>query len=378
MPFILLFLSVVSFTYAQENNTLINISMNQISGELDQLLPFLIDSQKFSDSKNEKEVKGHLSKLVELFKGIKKHPVISSTGFSLSRDQIETQLQETSDAFSSNHKDFARHKLNSTLGLCISCHTQMPSGDKLKLFKNIDVEKNITSTFEKGEFYFITREFPKAMENYDRYINQFSAKDDRKVLETVLNHKLTYFTRIQRQKADLAVKSFEENMLNKELPETIKIQIKAWIKDLKKKVMKADGKEITETEMKKYLSQVTKNNEDGPRISLYSNKEAMDLKISGILFEYLNNNPQSKLVPEILYNLAVIDKRMNFNIFYSMGDLYLKECMDKYPDAPIAKFCYQEYEDEKILSYTGSAGTSLPSDVKKELENYRSKLKIKP
>jgi tetratricopeptide (TPR) repeat protein len=352
--------------------------MFEISKEIDKLTPFLLNGDKFTDSKNEKIINEHLNNLVNLFKTIQKHPKISTTGFSISRDQIETQLKETLDAFNSKHQSFARHKLNSTLGLCISCHTQLPTGEKLKIFGGIDIEKNIQHVFEKAEFYFITRDFPKAIQNYDLFISQYKKNDDRLLLESALNHKLTYFTRIMRTKTEEAIASFNENLKNKEIPETTRLQITNWIKELKATTaLDNTGKPITEKQMKQFLKKVTRNNEEGPRVSMFANHEAQDLKISGILYEYLNSNPESSLVPEILYNLATIDKRLNFNIFYSLGDLYLKECIEKYPTSRFAKLCYQEYEEEKILSYTGSAGTFLPEDVKKELDELKNKLKIK-
>ena len=379
MPFIFLLVSLLSFSYAEEKNDIpINKYMFEISKEIDKLTPYLLNGEKFSDDKNEKVINEHLNNLVTLFKTIQKHPKIQTPGFSISRDQIETQLKETVDAFNSKHQDFARHKLNSTLGLCISCHTQLPTGDKLKIFGGIDIEKNVKDVFEKAEFYFITRDFPKAIQNYDLFISQFKKNDDRILLESALNHKLSYFTRIMRMKTEDAVASFNENLKNQDIPESVRLQINNWIKELKATTaLDNTGKPVTEKQMKKFLKKVTQNNQEGPRVSMFANHEAQDLKISGLLYEYLNTHPESTLVPEILYNLATIDKRLNFNIFYSLGDMYLKECIEKYPTSRFAKLCYEEYEEEKILSYTGSAGTFLPEEVKKELEELKNKARIK-
>lgn len=365
-----------SATFAQNNDLPINLHMHEISIELDKLSPFLFKEEKFADKKNEKFIAEYLQNLVTRFKSIKKHPAIKTPGYSFSRDQIEIQLQETAQVFKTSHKEYARHKLNSTLGLCISCHTQLPSGDKLKIFGNHQIDPTITSHFEKADFYFVTRDFSKAMEHYDHYINNFDPKkDNRKSLETALNHKLIYYMRIQMNKSADAISSFSKNLLNPELPKVIKEEISEWIKELNiVQSINLSGKLTEEKEMKNFLKEVTKENEAGPRLSLYSREEVKDLRISGILYQYLNQHPGSRLVPEILYNLAIIDKRLNFSLFYSLGDLYLIECMNKYSNSSIAKACYQEYEAEKILSYTGSAGTSLPPEVKSELLKYKNKI----
>lgn len=355
----------------------INAHMHDISVELEKLSPFLFKEEKFADPKNEKFIKEYLQNLVLKFKDIKAHPAINTPGYSFSRNQIEVQLKETIEIFSRNHnsyhKEYARHKLNSTFGLCISCHTQLATGDKLKIFANNEV--SMTDPFEKAEFYFITRDFSKAVEQYDLFINGFDQLKERKNLETALNHKLVYYMRVHRNKNQEAVAGFTKNMENKNIPPAVREQISEWIKELNLvQFFTVNGKNVSEKEMKKFLSEITKENEDGPRLTLYSKAEVKDLRISGLLYEYINAHPHSRLTGEILYNLAIIDKHMNFSLFYSLGDLYLIECMTKFAHQPIAKSCYKEYEEEKILSYTGSAGTSLPDEIKKELSTYKAKI----
>lgn len=385
MRFFLIFLglfSVLNGANAKDTKpteTPINFQMKKISGELEKLVPSLIDEEKFSAKENEKPIQEILDNLVKLFQGLKKHPVIQTPGFKISRNQIETQLEETHAVFRTN-KELARHKINSTLGLCISCHTQLPRGDRLKLFSGYNLDNNFTGPFEKAEFYFITRDFEKAIVNYDFYINSFNKNfGDTKKLETSLNRKLTYFMRINRE-SKVGIQDFEQNLQNKELPNSVKERVQEWVKQLSKNSPsdQLDMKSISEQSMKERLDKITHDNERAPGISLFSYIEAQDLKNSGFLYQYLYLHPQSPLLPEILYNLALFDKRLNLNLFYSLGDLYLLECMEKYPKNPIAKKCYQAYEEDKIFSYTGSSGTSLPDDVNKELLRLKKKVGIKP
>ena len=78
--------------------------------------------------------------------------------------------------------------------------------------------------------------------------------------------------------------------------------------------------------------------------------------------------PTSSSIPEVLYWLAVVDREMTNSIFYSFADLYLKECMLKFPESGTAMKCYKEYESEMIFGYTGSAGTNIPREVLEDLK----------
>ncbi len=347
----------------------INLHMHNISQNLHRLLPYLSSEDQFVAKENEKEVKNDLNGILNEFQKIKKHPNLTTPGFSLTRTQMVDNLKDVISSFETNHKPYARHKLNSTFGLCITCHTQLHKENSFKLFREDDIEKVVSEPFEKAEIYFITRDFKLALENYDRTINSYSAKTgDRKKLETALNRKLSYYTRIEKKQDEAAIKGFQANLSNSEIPKVVQEQVEAWIKELKTPYVVKDS-------MADYLKKISHENAEGPLASLFSNKEVNDLRISGYLYEYLHNHPKDTLVPEILYNLAIFDKRLNVNLFYSMGDLYLLECINNHAKSPFAKLCYKAYEEEKIFSYTGSSGTHLPLKLKKELEALKKKVK---
>ena len=99
------------------------------------------------------------------------------------------------------------------------------------------------------------------------------------------------------------------------------------------------------------------------------------LVASGVLSHYLNDKPQSKLAPQILFWLGVADKQLGSTYLFSLGDLYLKECIQQYPKSTFAKKCYREYEDNLIFGYSGSSGTDIPEDEKKELARLKALIK---
>ncbi|WP_455202270.1 hypothetical protein, partial [Kaarinaea lacus] len=65
---------------------------------------------------------------------------------------------------------------------------------------------------------------------------------------------------------------------------------------------------------------------------------------------------------------GIIDRSINYSFYYSLADMYLKECMLQYTSHPYAKKCYEEYESYIVFSYSGSRGTDIPDDVAQELK----------
>ena len=105
-------------------------------------------------------------------------------------------------------------------------------------------------------------------------------------------------------------------------------------------------------------------NTDSPKLVAF-------LKTSSVLYEYLQTHPKSAIVPDILYWLSICDRAVNNDFFFSLADLYLRECILSYPTNPVAKKCFKEYETETNAAYTGSGGTHIPAEVKLELSRLK-------
>lgn len=377
--FLILTLLVFSISYYSSADT-INQEMQKISQEVQSVVPLLASEVAFTDKANEKKISQTLDNLEKIFVELKKHPEVSSTGFSINRQTMVEQIRESARLFKGPRKGFARHKLNSALGLCISCHQQQPKTCQLKMINEADPTHQKIDSFEKAEFLFSTRDYDDSLKFYDSYIRNFkNSEADVGKLQDALNRKLSYYTRVNCS-FENGIKSFKEDLKNPELPTSIKEQIQSWEKELAKDKPweQFSGQTASEKQMRVFLDKFVKPaNRDAPIIGLFSYLEVNDLIISGILYEFLNSHPTSSLVPELLYWLAKLDKRLNFNIFYSLGDLYLHECMEKHTKSPFAKKCYRQYEDDLLFSYTGSSGTELPPEVKAELKVLKKKVGIK-
>ncbi len=158
---------------------------------------------------------------------------------------------------------------------------------------------------------------------------------------------MAYFSRIKRDPA--GGRDYLQNILkqNKKLPVHITKNVQAWMALFNEwsREKTPDMKSISESDLKNYVNKSLKpelwdkmTDANNPRIMTH-------LKVSGMLYEFLEHHPQTKIMPEILYWLAQCDRALNNNFFYSLADMYLRECMLNYPKDPIAMKCYQEFED---------------------------------
>lgn len=375
---IVTFFSFPKQTYAEVSTPVI---MQHFLGHIKQLNKYSMSDKKFSDPKNTLDISTQLQGFIKVAKQAAHDPVLNKENFRFSRQVLENHISETEKVFQTGNKPFARWMLNSTMSVCMSCHVQMPA-PKRNIFE-FEKTENYFSDFEQAEFLFATRDFEKASEKYDKIIKRNLKFDDKFEVERSLERQVAYYSRIKRNPAE-AVKKFESYLKARNLTERSYRDIANWLQQFKKWQNQQifDPQKASEKEILKFarehldpLTPKTSNDSYGPDLVTH-------LYVSGVLYEYLFTHHKVQSTPELLYWLAISDRLINHNFFFSLADMYLRECVISYPSNLIAKECYREYEKEMILSYSGSSGTHLPADVAKDLQilkdmvNSKGKIKI--
>lgn len=344
--------------------------MDQMLQQIFILKPFIVSDVEYRDPKNFEKIDTALKNMVQLSEKINHEGKILKGGFSVSGKALKEQLTEAELVYRIGNKDYSLWMLRSTLSTCMSCHTQLPSTSTKFDFSNKD--HFLAKSFDEAEFLFIVRNFDKALPLYESVLNDFpknnAAADS---LEKALARKTYYYVRVKRDIAGL-ISSLKTNQKNKELPPYVAKKIKG----LQKAAEKIKGEaypQFTEAqsgELRKYVESNLKEELQG-HFDLSPSKDLNYLKISSVLYKFLDENPETSLKPEILYWLSFCERRYEQKAFYSLPELYLKQCVLEHTSAPIAGACLKEYQDLVTMAYTGSSGVHIPKDVERELNSMK-------
>lgn len=346
-------------------------SMSAFLKQIMNLKPFLVSDEEFSNPKNSLTIQTYLSDLAAAVKKTKHDPYLRQENFKFSRHVLENHIVDTERVFRVGNKSYARWMMNSTLGICMSCHTQ--SAVDNRHFNEFVSVKGFTSDFDKAEFLYTIKDFNAANPIFEKLIVDYKNESlSTENLEKALQRQIGYYTRIQRD-LEKGIKQIDKFLKNDKLPDFAKMNLNSW-KDQFEKWRKIKIPNAQKEDADKIVAFAEKQmGTGGPKISLPASdpKLVTDLIVSGILFEYLKLNPNSDKTAEILYWLAICDREVNISFFSSFADLYLRECMTRFPEKTIALRCYNEYEQNTILGYTGSAGINVPADVRAELKEMK-------
>lgn len=353
-------------------DSLIRSKMNNISKIIRDLGPFIASDKEFNKEKNKKVIVRKLSDLTKLFKNLKNHQEILGQGLLFNQKIMADQLEQVVVLFSANKKTQSHVKFSAALNLCIGCHTQSPGREIAKLFPDKDIEKMKLNTFEKAELYFISRDYEKAIKLYDDFLLKSKKTDDDEFIYKAFERELTYFIRIKKDFNEGNV-HFNKLLKSQNFNNRITQEITEWAKVLSGKNLweNYNPETIKEEEMEKFMKGFIADDDDGPIFTMSNSSEVYDQNLAGILLDYYNAHPDTKHGAKILYWLAVLDKRINDDLFFSLGDFYLSSCMEKYSKDPQAKDCYDFYEENLANNYISKKKKEFPKEIKARLDEYK-------
>jgi tetratricopeptide (TPR) repeat protein len=364
----------------QAPKLIVRKEMNIISGHIRDLGPFIASEQEFTRESNKAIIEKHLQELTMSFKNIKVHPVINTEGLSINRAVLVDQLEQTMNLFTQNKKSWARAKFNAALNLCVSCHTQTPGTVQkgaFKVFADKDISKLKLNDFERAELYFITRDFEGAIKLYDKFLLSSKKTDDDEYIYKAFERELIYFIKFKKS-FPLAKAHFENLLKANRFNDKVAQEVGDWIKILGGKSLwdQFDPQKVKEEDMEKFMNTFIADDEEGPIFTATNSSEVYDLNLSSILMDYYNAHPETKFGAKILYWLAALDKRVNDDLFFSLGGYYLITCMEKYPKDPVAHDCYESYIDDLEMNYM-SKEKKWPAEIEARLKKLQTLIHYK-
>lgn len=318
--------------------------MHSFYSTIFELRPYISSPEKFADKKNKPKIGRLLKELSEKVSNSSSPEITESIGFNYTYSLLGQHIRDTRYLYDREFYSSAHNQLKAAMSFCISCHDRLP---KLTQYKsgNASTVPGKNETFEAGEFYYIAHQFDSALAIFDKKISDFKKGDDTELLNRALVRKVTFYTRIARE-PDMAVKSFTEDLKNKNLPDDTQSVLKSWIKEFTawqeelaaKPVPKSDAKFLKEADA------FINANTSGMQVNLSYQSLIKLLRISGQLYEMAYNKKASEEKAEILYLLAKCERDLVSIRGYSLSDVYLKDCVTAFPKSKIARKCFIDYE----------------------------------
>jgi len=339
----------------------LNKKMSQLGQAMSNLFPLAVDGKRLDTSESQKILKDNIAALVDTVPTVMPHFAQKSLTYQLSFDIIQDHINDLQKAFENKRYNHVKSMLRATASICVSCHSQ--DKQRRTIFEGLP-RQQFKSDFSYAEYNYITRNYDQAERFYLSYLNNPGKHDKEADQLTALRNLLSIYTQILND-VGKGAEVFGKIQKNKHLTVYAKKKVSTWLSGMKQIASLSghddDGNfERINSLVKQYIEA-----KDSPSKLEYL------YWIRGMVYRYLSTSPKNDEIPVLLYWLALTERGTTQNVYFSLGDLYLKECMLIYPNTSIAKKCYDEYEDAITFSYSGSRGTEIPEDIQDDLKKFK-------
>ncbi|MFY7930940.1 MAG: hypothetical protein ACOVS5_18885 [Oligoflexus sp.] len=341
--------------------------MRVVYQSLVNIFPYSFNKGTLLDRDNTKIISENLQLIAEHSAHIQQLVSSDEKGHAFLSYQLERNAQQALIKYKAGLGDQAQFYIEELYDTCLSCHTSRTSGSDSVFAMDFakDFKADALGTFGKARFLSLSRQFEKALDEYERIFNSESLS-----LEELLHYDpfVDYLVLAIRVKEDRArvIKTFS-TLKQKPMPLMVKNDLEAWVQALTKIAQRPAQK--NDLVYARSLLEDARSGKDFPRdrggLVYY-------ITASKLLRDHLNKPKipaQDKA--ETYFQLGIAELGIGAPYLTIESGLYFEESIKLAPKAAFAKKAFALYEENLLYGYSGSSGVNLPEDERTKLEKLR-------
>lgn len=382
---VLFFFSTVASAKGVEvaKNAEWKVRMQAMLVEVLALFPFAFDAEKYNDPNNSAKIKSSVAKLTQHAEELRKHAshykrdegLKIDPSFPFIAEAFESELLQSQSDFKENRHRDSQYYLRSAIGKCMLCHSQTAIGPEL----DIDPFKPQFAALPPQDRFLAfaaTRQFEKALTVLEESAKKPQIEKGGAIKFADLDHNtraaLAILVRVQRDPRR-ALEFLNNISVNDSTPSVFKNDLKAWKKSLIEwqnetpKNLNSDQELFAEAKKLKKKADAAQS-----AAGNFENTDISLLRASGLLHELLSSYPKSSSRAESYLMLATIYDALPGFAIWDLSDEYLGACIEENPHSAMGEKCFERYDENITLGYSGSMGTNIPAAVKEHLARMKA------
>ena len=342
-------------------------SMQDLSKELVDIMPYIYSQKDFYDKENYKKIKLSISKFVQA-----SHEVSPKQGKKFFGDdpiiqyslrQLNNDMQLAYRSFESGKVEFANDMLRQSLNTCFQCHTRANVGPEFKNLK-LNLSGLRMTPLEKADVHVALRQYDEALEILKSEIVSPASYYERPfVIEKALEKYLALMVRVKKNYPQ-AITTLDRFNDRDSLPVYLTDKAKAWRKSL----VYWNNKTLNKKDLNKLMTRSEKLQDE---VS-YQAGFVENLIASNLLHELISQSKNATQKAKYYHQLGEIYESLIDLGFWSLPESYYEACVKEVPKTAMAKKCFRDYERNILMGFSGSAGVFIPEDEQQKIKELRS------
>lgn len=342
------------------------------------LMPVVMNPASFREDAQVARVEKDVKKLLEASRQISHSPMLREKDPTLRfvASAFHEDLRRVDEAFSMGKREYARYTLMNVTAYCIECHTRTSSGPS---FQTPEIEKALVAlnSLERGEYLLATRQFDRALVEFESVIRGELAKDGNLFqLDRAVRYSLAVSIKFLRnpQKAlsivEMIEKSSRSPFFLKQSARSWKSALTSWVRE--RSQGQGNPNELLSTSRK--LIDQGKIAQSG-----FADRggDVYFLRALSDLHQLMSMKISKPVLGESLFLTGVAYESVRDLSVWSLHENYFESCIRQLPASKWSAQCYKRLEESVLAGFTGSSGTRLPMDVQVRLGELK-KLALSP
>jgi hypothetical protein len=280
---------------------------------------------------------------------------------------FQDEAQRAFWALKSGNRSYAKGILNHVSSYCIGCHTRNGSGPS---FSSLPLEPKAKDLYpiEQGRFYAATRQYDRALDLFQKIVNDPSAPIERPLeWEQAVRYGLAISVRVTKD-PDQARALVERVIGSKKAPFFLKQDALQWKESIVKWKEELPRRALTEEGLRAESMQLIAEARGLQKYPMDHAADVLYLRATAVIHELLQKFPDGRYSQDALFMAGLCYDVLRPLGLEDIHEIYYEACIKKTPHTPTSENCYRRYEQSTFEGYTGSSGTFLPEDVKKKLQ----------
>lgn len=370
------FLTVAATAPVEEKPVLdkaatVNQTMSKIGQLFVNTFPLIVSSRELTE-KEYADLVAALGQFSELFSSVETHMKQRSDAYQIGFGFVTEYLKVTRQMFNDNEQDYGKIHLYALGEICSTCHTQ---DTHLRTLFSGSSRDRFDSDYAFAEFNFVTRNYSQALQYYEAFLLGPEIESELELIQP-LQRMLTIYVQVNNEPAVALEKLKRFTKLPKHTPETL-AELNGWMQGLQA-LLKDEADKVAAPDfptLERFVKRYFGRSVDIP-MDIESNavEEVERVWLRGRLNHYLNAKPDPDTIPKVLYWLSVCDRSTAYNFYFSLADLFLKQCVLNYSKHPFARRCFREYKAYIDYHYGREDMAGYPPEIEQELRQLEAVL----
>lgn len=345
-------------------------TMQDMANDLKHLAPYIFSREEFNDENNQKKIGVLIKSFVRHSEAVPVHVGEAMLGkdpiLQYSVHRLQQNNRQADRAYAEGKREYARHALRESIGLCFNCHTTQNFGPQHDFAGHIGKGFRLSPT-EKADYFVATRQFDSALESLTDVVKSPTAllEDPHEQLRALRKY-LFLQVRVKNDPAP-AIRLIDMYLAWEKLPYFIASDATAWLESLKSWQKEKPNATSSIQRAQKLMTQGEKR-----QVSGYQGGMVDYLRATQVLHEALRINDAASDKAQIYHLLGRSYDTLSDLGIWDLPEVYFEACVRTVPKTARAKECYRDYERSVILGFSGTAGIYLPAEECQRLQELKS------